>query len=142
VEVLAEEIRQREARIEVVPPLGTALSHAPTLRQVLANLIGNALKFVPAGRTPQIRVTATQANGLIRLSVEDNGIGIKTSYQERIFGLFERLPDAAAYPGTGVGLALVRKGAERMGGHVGVESEPGRGSKFWLDLKCEATAQA
>ena len=70
----------------------------------------------------------------VRLWVEDNGIGIAPQYHEKIFGLFERLPDARSVPGTGIGLALVRKGAERMGGRAGVESELGQGSRFWVDL--------
>ena len=71
---------------------------------------------------------------MVRLCVEDNGIGIPPEFQEKIFGLFKRLHDASAYPGTGVGLALVRRGAERMGGRTGVESQPGHGSCFWVDL--------
>jgi signal transduction histidine kinase len=66
--------------------------------------------------------------------VEDNGIGIAKEHQERIFGVFERLHRPEAYPGTGIGLAIVRKAMERMGGRAGVESEPGRGSRFYLEL--------
>lgn len=67
--------------------------------------------------------------------VEDNGIGIAPQYLERIFGAFERLHGKHAYPGTGLGLAIVRKGGERMGGVAGVESEPGKGSRFWVELR-------
>ena len=75
------------------------------------------------------------SNGhFVRLWVEDNGIGIAREHCERIFGLFERLHTSEAYPGTGIGLALVRKGAERMGGKAGVESAPERGSRFWVEL--------
>lgn len=70
----------------------------------------------------------------VRLWVEDNGIGIAPEYQERIFRVFERLHGIETYPGTGIGLAIVRKGMERMGGRVGVESQPGRGSRFWIEL--------
>ena len=70
----------------------------------------------------------------MRLSVSDNGIGIEPEHHGKIFGLFERLHSNQDYPGTGVGLALVRKGVERMGGRVGIESEPGKGSLFWVDL--------
>jgi len=69
-----------------------------------------------------------------RLWVEDNGIGIKSEHQGRIFRVFERLHGIETYQGTGIGLAIVRKGMERMGGLVGVESEPGRGSRFWIEL--------
>jgi signal transduction histidine kinase/CHASE3 domain sensor protein len=70
----------------------------------------------------------------IRLWVEDNGIGIAPEYQERIFRVFERLHGVETYPGTGIGLAIVRKGIERMGGRVGVESQLGQGSRFWIEL--------
>ena len=66
--------------------------------------------------------------------VEDNGIGVAPEHQRRIFNVFERLHGSEAYPGTGIGLAIVRKGAERMGGRYGVESDVGRGSRFWVEL--------
>jgi signal transduction histidine kinase len=71
----------------------------------------------------------------VRLWVEDNGIGIAPEHQERIFGLFERLHGQQEYEGTGIGLAVVRKAIERMGGRVGVISRPGEGSRFWIQLQ-------
>jgi len=70
----------------------------------------------------------------VRLWFEDNGIGIDKDSQARLFGIFQQLHPSKAYPGTGIGLAIVRKAAERMNGTVGVESEPGKGSHFWLQL--------
>jgi signal transduction histidine kinase len=70
----------------------------------------------------------------VRLWIEDNGIGIPAEYQERIFEVFERLHGPDAYAGTGIGLAIVRRGVERMGGQVGVVSAPGQGSRFWIAL--------
>jgi signal transduction histidine kinase len=67
--------------------------------------------------------------------VEDNGIGIAAEHRERIFDVFERLHSSETYPGTGIGLAIVRKGLERMSGKVGVESEVGQGSRFWVELR-------
>jgi signal transduction histidine kinase len=71
---------------------------------------------------------------MVRLSVEDNGIGIAQCYHDRIFNVFERLHCAEDYKGTGIGLAIVKKGVERMGGRVGLLSEPGKGSCFWMEL--------
>jgi signal transduction histidine kinase len=76
----------------------------------------------------------TSSAPCVRLWVEDNGIGIASEHLEKIFGPFQRLHSKQAYPGTGLGLAIVRKAAERMGGEVGVESTPGRGSRFWVQL--------
>jgi signal transduction histidine kinase len=71
----------------------------------------------------------------VRLWVEDNGIGVAPEYQERIFRIFERLHGVETYPGTGVGLAIVQKGVERLDGRVGVESALNCGSKFWVELR-------
>jgi len=129
-----QEIRERHARIEVVPPLPAVLGHETMLRQVLVNLIGNAVKFV-TGKPPTVRIWAEEARaGMVRVWVEDNGIGIPAEFQERIFQVFQRLHTSKDYAGTGIGLAIVKKGAERMGGRVGVESNPGAGSKFWIEL--------
>ena len=129
-----QEIRKRHARIEVVPPLPAVLGHETMLRQVLVNLIGNAVKFV-TGKPPTVRIWAEEARaGMVRVWVEDNGIGIPAEFQERIFQVFQRLHTSKDYAGTGIGLAIVKKGVERMGGRVGVESNPGAGSKFWIEL--------
>ena len=91
---------------------------------------------------PNNRVTPVPAvSGNIRLWIEDNGIGIEPRHQENIFQAFERLHGVEAYPGTGMGLAIVRKGVERMGGRVGVESQIGEGSRFWIEL-LQATSTA
>jgi signal transduction histidine kinase len=132
--VVDGEIRSRHVQVEVVSPMVRVFAHLPTLKQVLANLIGNSLKFVDPARPLVLRIYTTQEKDFVRLWVQDNGIGIAREHQEKIFGLFQRLHDTQTYPGTGIGLALVRKGAERMGGRAGVESKPGHGSKFWVDL--------
>jgi signal transduction histidine kinase len=102
--------------------------------QCLSNLLGNAVKFVPKGRQPVVTVSAEKRDNRIRLWIEDNGIGIAPQDQEKIFKMFERVDSAREYEGTGIGLAIVRKAAERMGGTVGVESQPSVGSRFWLDF--------
>jgi signal transduction histidine kinase len=93
-------------------------------------------KFVEAGVTPAIRIWSEEKNrGLVRLWVEDNGIGISPEHRERIFNLFERIHPDHEFAGTGVGLAIVRKAIDRLGGKAGVESEIGKGSRFWIDLR-------
>jgi signal transduction histidine kinase len=72
---------------------------------------------------------------MIRIWFEDNGIGIPMEVQARMFMMFQRLNPPEQYEGTGIGLTIVRKAVERMGGKVGVESEPGKGSRFWIELK-------
>jgi len=136
-EVLAhigQDIRAKGAHIDVRAPLLPVVAHGTMLDLVLSNLIQNAIKFAAPERTPTVAISTRENDGMIRVIVEDNGIGIDPEYHEKIFGLFERLHDSAAYPGTGVGLAIVRKSAERMGGKVGLESKMGEGSKFWVEL--------
>jgi signal transduction histidine kinase len=83
-----------------------------------------------------VEISAETIDGAwIRLCFKDNGIGIATKDHDRVFRLFERIHPAAEYEGTGIGLTIVRKAAERMGAHVGFESAPGKGSNFWIQLK-------
>jgi PAS domain S-box-containing protein len=131
---LGPELRQRHARIEVDPGLPRARGDATAVRHVLSNLLSNALKFVAPGVTPAVRVRGERGEGRTRICVEDNGIGIAPEHHERIFGVFQRLHRTEEYPGTGIGLAIVKKAVERMNGVVGLESAPGRGSRFWVDL--------
>ncbi len=128
------EIHARNASIEVRGPLPFVLAHEPTLQQVVASLLSNAIKFVPPATPPQVRIWAETNGPHTRLWIADNGIGIDAAHHQRIFGVFERLHSAETYPGTGIGLAIVAKGMERMGGKVGVESAPGEGSRFWIEL--------
>jgi signal transduction histidine kinase len=118
---------QRDQTLPRVRADKAALGH------ILANLLSNALKFVPPGVQPRVRLRAASDGNNTRLWVEDNGIGIAAEHHERIFRIFERL-NGSRHPGTGIGLSIVRKGVERMGGKVGVESEPGKGSRFWVEL--------
>lgn len=128
----AAEAARAEIRLE--PPLPAVRGHHATLVQAVANLLGNAIKFVAPGTRPKIRVRAETREDRVRLWVEDNGIGIAAEHHGRVFTVFERLHSPDHYPGTGIGLAIVRRGIERMGGEVGVESAEGQGSRFWIDL--------
>ena len=155
----SEEIEAREATVEVCSPLPPVKANVAVLNQVISNLLSNSLKFVPSGTHPRLRIRAEEttsrmesavakSNGVpsldvrlsaldgkfVRLWIEDNGIGIPPEYHERIFRMFERLHGVGEYPGTGIGLAIVHKGVERMGGRVGVESSMGTGCRFWVEL--------
>ena len=141
-EQLDGDVRTRQARIVVEGELPTVVGHGTTLTQVLVNLLANGIKFVPSERTPEVRLRTEPRGDRVRLWIEDNGIGIAPEHHERIFRVFERLHPATNYPGTGIGLAIVRKAMERMGGSAGVESDLGRGSRFWIELPAGATFPA
>ena len=123
-----------KADISIEEPLPIVMGEESLLTQCFSNLLGNAVKFVPPGTRPQIRVSNTTTGALSRITVADNGIGIPAQAQHRLFGMFQRL--TSGYEGTGIGLAIVRKVVERMGGKVGADSEPGKGSRFWVELRC------
>jgi signal transduction histidine kinase len=120
-------------RIRVRRPLGKVLGHVPSLIQCFSNLLGNAVKFVPEGRTPQVDVHSETRGRRLRVVVKDNGIGIDPAHHARIFRMFERAAKKN-FAGTGIGLAIVKKAVERMGGAVGVRSELDAGSEFWIEL--------
>jgi PAS domain S-box-containing protein len=128
------DLKESQARLDVDDALPEVRGHQTTLVQVVANLLSNAVKFVEEGGTPEVRIRFEESTGRIRLWVEDNGIGIREDQRERIFKVFERLQEGEARPGTGIGLAIVRRGMERIGGQAGLESEPGEGSRFWIEL--------
>jgi two-component system, LuxR family, sensor kinase FixL len=133
------EIRKSKGQVECVGPWPPVLAHAATLQQVLVNLIENALKFV-ADKPPKVVLRAeARPDGVLRIWVEDNGIGVPLQFQKQIFEVFHRL-HAADYPGTGIGLAIVQKGMDRMGGRAGVTSAVGQGSHFWIELAIAGSA--
>jgi signal transduction histidine kinase len=149
-----------QVQIRIDGSLPRVLGNEAALTQCFSNLLDNAVKFVAPGVEPKVRIWAREvpecemrngeaglpsgnpnpARGIprsavpsVRFWVEDNGIGIPKAAQDKIFKLFHRLNQN--YEGTGVGLAVVRKTIEKMGGDVGLESEPGQGARFWLQLR-------
>ncbi|QYM78769.1 PAS domain S-box protein [Horticoccus luteus] len=129
---------EAKADIAIEGHLPTVMANAAALTQCLSNLIGNATKFVAPGVRPQVVISGRVENGRAFVAVRDNGIGIPASGHESIFGVFSRL--ASGYEGTGIGLAIVRKAVERMGGAIHVESEVGRGSTFTFELAAATPA--
>jgi PAS domain S-box-containing protein len=123
----------------IVEPLPTLEADPSQMRQLLQNLIGNALKFRRPGVPPLVRISAEMrtdaaARPVCRLTVEDNGIGFPNEYRERIFGLFQRLHARNEYEGTGLGLAICRRVAERHGGTVEAQGVPDEGARLVVTL--------
>ncbi len=132
---LATDIRTTHALVRVDRPLPKVWADPDMIDLILINLLKNALVFVVPGASPKIQIHAQVVEpAMIRVSIQDHGPGIKPEHQERIFRVFERLDAHDVQTGTGIGLAMVRKAVERMGGVAGVESKPGAGSRFWFEL--------
>src|ERR1051326_8188108 len=133
------ELQPSKAHIRVEGELPLVLGNEAGLTQCFSNLLGNAVKFVKKGQMPDVRVWAEEHNEWARIWIEDKGIGIPKDLLPRVFDMYSR--GSNNYEGTGIGLALVRKVTQRMGGRVGVESEEGRGSRFWIELKSKGHAK-
>ncbi|MGH7967641.1 MAG: sensor histidine kinase, partial [Limisphaerales bacterium] len=134
------DLQAARKNIRIEAPLPPVFANPAALTKVISNLLTNAVKFVAPGKTPHVRIWAEDQGPCVRLSFKDDGIGIPLKAQQKIFGLFQRLHPADSYDGTGIGLAIVKKATERMGGQVGLESEPGKGSHFWVTLKSVPSA--
>jgi light-regulated signal transduction histidine kinase (bacteriophytochrome) len=116
--------------------LPTVLGDEVQLIQLFQNLIANALKFRDKA-PPVIRITAQEDTAYWRFAVQDNGIGIASAHQDRIFKIFQRLHHRSEYPGTGIGLAICKKIVERHGGRLWVESEESQGATFFFTISKE-----
>jgi signal transduction histidine kinase len=129
------ELQSSEADISIEGALPPVCANPASLSQCISNLLTNAVKFVAAGTRPRLKIRAESIGPVVRLWFEDNGLGIAQRDRERIFKMFERAGDPKAFEGTGMGLAIVHKAVERMGGAVGVEPAVGQqGSLFWIQL--------
>jgi signal transduction histidine kinase len=120
--------------IQIDGALPPVLGHEGFLTQCVSNLLNNAVKFVAPGVQPRVRIWAEPRDAHVRVIFQDNGVGIAAENDTRIFRMFERIHPATEYEGTGIGLTIVRKAVERMGGRAGLISKPGEGSRFWIEL--------
>ncbi|MDD5459504.1 MAG: ATP-binding protein [Phycisphaerae bacterium] len=128
--------------IEIPEPLPVIKGDSTQINQLLQNLIGNALKYHKMDIPPKVIVRAVeQDNGVVRIEIEDNGIGIKPEHYENVFVMFKRLHTKQEYEGSGIGLSVCKKIVERHEGEIGVRSEYGQGTTFWFTLKMLQTQE-
>jgi signal transduction histidine kinase len=122
-----------KAEISIQGPFPPVVGNEAMLTQVFSNLIGNAVKFVAPGVKPRLNIWAEPNAQSVRIYVKDNGIGIEPDHFEKIFAMFQQV--SKSFEGTGIGLAIVKKAIDRMGGKVGVQSTLDHGSVFWIEMK-------
>jgi len=136
---LATVLDETRGIIHVPKPLPSIQADPSQMHQLFQNLIGNGLKFHKEGIPPEIIIRAYEVEeNMIRIEVEDNGIGIDEKYHGQLFAMFKRLHSREQYEGTGIGLASCKKIVERHGGNIGIKSTPGKGSIFWFTLPRES----
>jgi PAS domain S-box-containing protein len=134
IERLQTQIKSAQAQVSL-DASGTVIAHPTVLLMVIQNLLANAITFVAKGTKPEVDIWSEDRQDWLRLNLQDNGIGIEQKNIDRIFNVFERLHGDEAYAGTGIGLAIVKRAMDRLGGTCGVESAPGKGSRFWIELR-------
>lgn len=134
-------IKREESNADVfVGDLGLVLADPLQMRQLLQNIIGNSLKYLHPDRPPAIRIERVQvpdgfdAQGYLSIAIQDNGIGFKEEYQEKIFEIFQRLHTRQQFKGTGIGLSICKKIVERHHGMISATAVPGEGAKFVITL--------
>lgn len=142
-QALSQAVKESDASIALPHHLPTVLADEAEITRLFQNLVGNAIKYRHPDRAPEVSVTVEDEGARWVVSVHDNGIGIAPQYYEKVFKIFQRLHGRDEYEGTGVGLSICKKIAERHGGAIWVESEPGHGSVFRVALpKLEAAVAA
>lgn len=132
---LSDEINEKKATIIVKNELPVVIAYLPMLTRVFNNLISNSLKFTDKDVNPVITISGFVKQEKAVIRIKDNGIGMPKEKHKIIFDAFERLHGKESFPGNGIGLTIVKKALERMGGSVSVSSSPGKGSTFILELK-------
>ncbi|MFN8622166.1 MAG: HAMP domain-containing sensor histidine kinase [Chloroflexota bacterium] len=137
----AQRILDSGAMLTVDEPLATPLADPELVARILDELVDNALTFVRPGTAPVVTIQAFEESGRVRIAVADEGIGVAPEHRLRIFDVFTTLNPAEAYPGNGIGLAIVRKAAQLMGGAVWLATSEVGGSRFWIELPAYHTAR-
>jgi signal transduction histidine kinase len=134
IRLFSDEIERKSAEVSLELLPAEVMGDPTGVERVLVNLVANALKFSSPDRLLCVRIVSEREPPNMRITVVDNGIGIDPRFKELIFGVFQRLSPADNPASTGIGLAIVKRSVEKMGGTVGVESTPGVGSRFWFRL--------
>jgi signal transduction histidine kinase len=129
---LAGRLEQSGGTLIITGDLPVVKGDLTLLRQIFTNLLDNAITYHRADIPPHLEVVCEQKNGYVTVNIKDNGIGIPPQYHEKIFQVFQRLHTEDEYPGTGIGLAIVKKSVEMLNGQIGLESIVGQGSTFWV----------
>jgi len=133
-------LKETHTVINIPEQLPAVKADALQIRQLLQNLISNGIKYQPKGNKPVITITSKPAaDGMVRIEVTDNGIGIAPQYHSAIFAMFKRLHNKKEYEGAGIGLAVCQKIILRHNGKIGVDSQSGKGSTFWFTLPADNT---
>ncbi|MBA4150550.1 MAG: PAS domain-containing protein [Verrucomicrobia bacterium] len=127
---IIQSFNYQNTRITINHPLPKVMGHEPLITQIISNLVGNAVKFTVPGATPEVCIYGEPFDGMVRIWVQDDGIGIDPSHFKQIFVIFGRVYSNKQFEGTGIGLAIVKKAVERLGGQIGLESELVSGGKL------------
>lgn len=131
---LKDIVEECQGSLHIPAQLPSVWGEPTLLRQIFANLLQNALLYRRPGVPPTVWVEACQQGKQITVSIKDNGIGIPQEFHEKVFNPFQRLHSEKDYPGTGIGLAIVKKAVQLLDGKVWLESTPGEGSTFYVQL--------